>query len=109
MIERYLKLLEFVDKATSALYTDNFSFEQLKRSLPLTGAQVETILSVITVLGSVKQDTTMLEGKKQTTLHLRDVVLAGVLKNWVTFENNNQPGSVTHVTAKLLRIDILRR
>ena len=45
MIERYLQLRRYVDKAVAKIYSQNFCFRQLRPSLPLTPAQIDSLQS----------------------------------------------------------------
>ena len=109
MISRFLKVREFVDKATAELYRTGFVFRKLRPGLPLTEANLEILHACVTVLGIAEDGTAILGRTKSPTMHLRDVVFSGIIANCKALETKSQPGTACFELARTLRENILRR
>ena len=81
MLKRYLELRVFVDEATEELCRSRFQFKQLHPSVPLTGAQVESLKSCVDVIALAEDGTAILGRTKQPTTHIKDVMLAGIVQH----------------------------
>lgn len=109
MIQRYIKIRSFIDSSVSELYKKGVKFGQLTPGAVLSPAEIDTLSDFSDVLMDIQSATAALGAEKKPTLHLKMVVVAGVIARLREKKTTTPPGNAAHEFSSILLTDIEKR
>ena len=109
MVKRYLIIRHFVDEAVARLYSESFSFGQLRPCVPLKSTQIQALKSCVGLLTLAESATGILGRENEPSIHVHDKVLSRIISECKKHESKTQPGTCSYQLASSLRREILTR